>query len=348
MNTRDVLMALLFAVLPTLATAAAPPPPLPQRLSETGLYEADSVTRVRADVLAYMPQYGLWSDGAHKRRWIWLPPGSVIDASRPDAWQFPAGTRLWKEFALGVRIETRYIERLPDGTWRYASYRWNADGSDATLVPEGGAAVAVAAAPGGRYAIPSRSDCTVCHEGTAVPVLGFSALQLSPDRDPLALHVGAARGEHTDLRSLAAQRRIVNLSPQLLAKPPRVAARSAVERAALGYLHANCGHCHNATGALDGLELTLAQRAIDSDDSAAATLRSLLGHASRFVPHGGGAAQRVAADGGTAPGTLLLRLKSTDAATRMPPLGVRQVDAAGVALIELWLTQARQSLIHQP
>lgn len=340
MNARDVLTALLLAALPTLAEAAAPTP-LPQRLSDTGLYEAGSAARVRADVLAFTPQYGLWSDGAHKRRWIWLPPGSAVDASRADAWQFPVGTRLWKEFALGARIETRYIERLPDGSWRYATYRWNGDGSDATLVSEGGAVVAVAAAPGGRYAIPSRGDCTVCHEGTAVPVLGFSALQLSPDRDPLALHAGV-RGESANLRSLAAQRRIVNLPPELLAAPPRIAARSAVERAALGYLHANCGHCHNASGALDGLELTLAQRAAGSSDSAAATLRSLFGHSSRFVPNGGSAAQRVAAGGDTAHGTLLLRLKATDAATRMPPLGVRQVDAAGVALIELWLAQARQ------
>ena len=54
------------------------------------------------------------------------------------------------------------------------------------LVPEDGAVVAVADAPGGRYSVPSRNDCLACHEGPAVPVLGFSALQLSPDRDPLA------------------------------------------------------------------------------------------------------------------------------------------------------------------
>jgi len=347
MNALAVLTALLLAALPTVATAGAPAP-LPQRLTDTGLYEPGSVTRVRAGVIAFTPQYGLWSDGAHKRRWIWLPPGDAIDASRPDAWQFPVGTRLWKEFAMGARVETRYIERLPGGSWRYASYRWNADGSDATLVPDAGAAVAVSAAPGGRYMIPSRGDCAVCHEGTAVPVLGFSALQLSPDRDPLGLHAGGAPGEQADLRNLVARRLVVNLPPALLTTPPRIAARSPIERAALGYLHANCGHCHNPTGVLDGLELTLAQRAADGGDSAAATLRSLLGHASRFVPQGGSTAQRVAAVGDAAPGTLLLRLTSTDAATRMPPLGVQRVDAAGAALIELWLSQARQPTVTEP
>ena len=38
----------------------------------------------------------------------------------------------------------------------------------------------------GRWDIPSRADCGVCHESAAVPVLGLGALQLSPDRDPLA------------------------------------------------------------------------------------------------------------------------------------------------------------------
>ncbi len=337
MNAPWVLAACLMASLPDVATAVTP---LPQRLSETGLYEPGSGLRVRGDVIAFTPQYGLWSDGAHKRRWIWLPPGTAIDAAKPDAWRFPVGTRLWKEFALGARIETRYIERLADGSWRYASYRWNADGSDATLVAEDGAVLPVDAAPGGRYAVPSRGDCTICHEGTPVPVLGFSALQLSPDRDPLALHAGGPHGEQTDLRSLVALRRIVDLPAELLASPPRIAARDAVERAALGYLHANCGHCHNAQGALDGLELVLEQRATGGAEGTAATLRSLLGHASRFAVDSR-AAQRVAA-AGDADGTLLLRLKSSDAATRMPPLGVRQVDAAGVALIELWLSQARQ------
>ena len=47
-----------------------------------------------------------------KRRWISLPPGSAIDASDPDAWAFPVGTRLWKEFSFGgQRVETRYMER---------------------------------------------------------------------------------------------------------------------------------------------------------------------------------------------------------------------------------------------
>jgi len=215
----------LFVAAATLARAAFAAPPLPLRLHETGLF-VDGTMTVRAEVLPFAPQYPLWSDGTTKRRWIELPAGTAIDATRPEAWEFPVGTRLWKEFSFGRRVETRYIERLADGSWRFAAYLWNAEGTDARLVPEDGAVTAVAGAPGDRYPVPSRNDCLACHEGAAVPVLGFSALQLSPDRDPLAPHAEPARPQQTDLRWLVESGRLRNLPQQMLDTPPRIAASS--------------------------------------------------------------------------------------------------------------------------
>ncbi len=57
----------------------------PKHLRDTGLYAAGSLTDVRSANLAFTPQYPLWSDAADKRRWLYLPPGKFIDASRPDA-----------------------------------------------------------------------------------------------------------------------------------------------------------------------------------------------------------------------------------------------------------------------
>jgi len=119
----------LFLSAAALAEAAFAAPPLPQRLHDTGLY-APGTTTVRSEILSFAPQYPLWSDGTTKRRWIALPTGTEIDATRPDAWDFPVGTRLWKEFSFGRRVETRYIERLADGSWRFATYLWNADGTE--------------------------------------------------------------------------------------------------------------------------------------------------------------------------------------------------------------------------
>lgn len=115
--------------------AADPGEGLPQRLQDTGLYATGRSGRTAAAVLSFSPRYPLWTDGTDKRRWIQLPPGSHIDASEPDAWQFPAGTRLWKEFCYGGRpVETRLIERPADGQWRFATYVWNDAGTERVRV----------------------------------------------------------------------------------------------------------------------------------------------------------------------------------------------------------------------
>jgi len=332
-----VVAALLAAW--SVATKADPVASLPGRLSDTGLYAPGSTTRLADGVLPYAPQYPLWSDGTRKRRWIRLPPGSAIDARRPDAWEFPPGTRLWKEFGYGRPLETRYLERLDDGSWRFAAYVWSADGRDAELAPERG--TVVSGGPTGRYAVPARADCIACHEGPSVPVLGFTALQLSPDRDPLAPHADAPGADDLDLRQLVARRLVVNLPAPLIARPPRIDAASPTSRAALGYLHGNCGHCHDPAGALDGLDLVLAQRADPAAGSVRQALDSLLDRESRYRPPGAVDARRIALDArGTS--TVLLRLGATNPLARMPPLGVQVTDAEGLALVERWIDEQQR------
>lgn len=237
------------------------------------------------DALEFTPRYPLWSDGMDKRRWLHLPAGTAIDKADADAWDFPRGARAWKEFSRdGKRVETRFIERLADGSWRYLTYAWNASGTAATLAPEEGIP---------ERGIPSRADCLACHEGAPVPILGYSAVQLST------------------------------------ALPP-----------ALGYLHGNCGHCHN-DAALPALELSLAQQASDPSASAVRTYATLIGRASRFRPHGAANPQRVV-PGQPAQSVLVTRMKSNDPLTRMPPLGVSLVDASGVALVSRWIEQELQ------
>lgn len=312
--------------------------PLPALLSRTGLYVEGSTDVVRPENLPFSPQYPLWSDGTRKRRWIHVPPGTSIDATQPDAFAFPPGTKLWKEFSYAGRVETRYMERIADGRWRFATYVWNEDGRDAALAPEDGVdSIAATGAPAGRYAIPSRADCLACHEGAAVPVLGFTALQLSPDRDALAVHADALEAG-ADLYAFVARGTIRNLPRTMIDTAPRIVAASDVERAALGYLHGNCGHCHNASGAVAGIDLVLAQRAGDAQASAGEVLAALVGRDSRFRSHGGDATSRVV-PGDAERSVVAARMRSTNPMTRMPPLGVTVVDDAGLALVERWINQ---------
>jgi hypothetical protein len=312
--------------------------PLPQSLAETGLYADAARLEIAPDLLAFSPQYPLWSDGASKRRWLMLPQGKAIDASDPDAWVFPIGSRLWKEFSLqGRPVETRYSERLADGSWRFATYIWNAEGTAAELAPELGRRLAVEAAPGGRYEIPSRGDCQACHAGAPSPVLGFSALQLSSDRDPGAPHAEALPAGALDLDALVVRGLLVNLPASLQAKSPRIAATTAEQRAALGYLHGNCGHCHHRGAGAAGVpvDLVLAQSLAD-EAGTASVLQSLGGHA-RYRPRGWSGEPRLLVPGNAKDSLLLQRMRSRDPLIQMPPLGTRLADAEALALIERWI-----------
>jgi hypothetical protein len=339
-------IASVLAGTPT-ATLAQAVPPLPQHLRDTGLFTEGSTSEISSGVLAFSPQYPLWSDGATKRRWIALPSGTSIDAAQPDAWDFPRGTRLWKEFSAGRRMETRFIERLQDGSWRYATYVWNETGTDAMLAPADG--IATLTRPGGgRYAIPSEADCRACHEGAPVPVLGFSALQLSADRDPLAPHAESSDG--VDLRSLAARGWLRNLPARMLEEPPRIAAASPVERAALGYLHGNCGHCHSKpddAGASVPVGVVLAQSASEPN-SVSAVLRSLVGASSRFRAPGTQHTMQLVTPGASQASLLAFRMRSRDPRVQMPPLGTDVPDSEALALIERWIDSSLQQREMKP
>jgi hypothetical protein len=332
-------LAVTFGVLmgapaiPQPATANPPP-----TLQETGLYSDFGTLQIDPAHLAFAPQYPLWSDGAAKRRWISLPPGTAIDGSDPEAWIFPVGTRFWKEFSFdGQRVETRYLERRADGRWLYAAYAWSADGREAELVSARGKRGAYPLAGGRSHTIPGVTDCRACHQGGPSEVLGFSTLQLSPDRDPGALHAELQPEPHVDLRYLVARGLLVGLPKTLLDMPPRIAAATATERATLGYMHGNCGHCHNGQGSLQNIALflrhdtgTVAEPALASTDgqpvrkpapgqSPDAVLRIEPGHPERSG--------------------LMQRVSSRSPALQMPPLGTELIDDEAVRLLYRWIAE---------
>jgi len=179
-----------------------------------------------------------------QERWIFLPAGRAIDAStRPLG--LPGRTKVWKEFAFGRRVETRYMEKVSTEKWSVATYVWKDDETDALRAPDEGIRNHAEIARASAHDIPGVADCASCHEGRKVQVLGFSALQLSRDRDPGAPHAEAVTPDMVDLTTLVERKLIASYPRGWATHPPRIAASSPMERAALGYLHANCGSCHD-------------------------------------------------------------------------------------------------------
>lgn len=310
------------AVLPP--DAWSPPFLEYQLLSQTGLYDDIATKDLADDVVEFEPAYALWSDGAAKRRWIRLPGSGQVDTSNMDAWQFPIGTQLWKEFIHvgqggAVRIETRLIERRgpdPDDLWM-GSFRWNTAETEAAYVQWGATNV-----KGTGHDIPAHDHCIKCHRGQPSRVLAFSAVQLSHDQPN---HLGdlAAAGWFTDPPP-----------PGLDYRPPG----DPTAAAALGYLHANCGHCHTPDAGLacydvTGLSLrlyTTDQTVLQTDAFATAVDQPLAywtdqGFDYRIVP------------GNPAASALHFRMAVRGDDRQMPPAFTDAVDAAGTATVAAWI-----------
>lgn len=309
---------------------------LPRSLRDTGLYADWETKTVRAENLPFAPQYQLWADGARKRRWIFIPKGARVDATNADDWKFPVGTTFWKEFRFAHRVETRIIKRARNG-WVVGAYAWNEDQTEAVIVPPEGLPGYYEFEPGRRHGIPGVADCAACHEAHPSFILGFSAIQLSPVRDPLAPEPVAPSEELLDLPKLFARGLIRGDRSVLLEPPPQIEAPSSTARAAIGYLHGNCGNCHNARGPLASLGLDLWYSLTDEGD--ASVIRSALRQRSRWRPPG------VDVDGDRiAPGlpeksALLLRMSSRHPLMQMPPLATGKPHAEAIRLVEQWIRE---------
>ncbi len=153
----------------------------PLDLRCTGLYSDWATKTVAPGVRQYDPGLHLWSDGANKTRWIYLPPNTKIDTSNMDQWTFPVGTKVWKEFVVGgARIETRLLWKRPSGGWYFTTYAWSSDASTATELING---QRLGTDPGS-YEVPAQSACYDCHNGRLDAVLGSRRWPCRPHRPP--------------------------------------------------------------------------------------------------------------------------------------------------------------------
>lgn len=282
-----------------------------------GLYVAGSCETLAEGVRPYAPAHALWSDGAEKRRWVFLPAGATLDTSDPDEWVFPVGTRFYKEFSRdGLRLETRLLEKTGEdpglSSWRMTTYVW-----DETQREVREETMGVTDALGTPHDVPSRGDCSTCHRGATDLVLGFGAVQLAHD------------GPGVTLATLVAEGR---LSAPIAPEAAQIPGDGSTQ-AALGYLHANCGGCHRGARAPGELRLRVAvglARPEDADTYVA------LEHTVAYV----GAPPAITAQiaPGSADASLLVwRMTQRAAEVQMPPLGTEQIDDAGLAAVRAWI-----------
>lgn len=302
----------------------------PRLLSGTGLYADIGQKVLSPGLIEVTPRYPLWTDGSEKKRWLFIPEGTRIDTTDPDGWVFPVGTKAFKEFRVGgVLVETRLLMKVREGrgngAWWQAAYLWNDSGTDAEAVLEG-----KALARGTTHDVPDQIACRNCHGGMRDVLVGVGAIALS---DPAA----------GQLDALAARGLFSAPLPGGIDVPGEGDVKDA-----LGYLHGNCGSCHNDEAPRINTQTRMRLRLFvgDKRPEDTAAYRTTVGtvmkhpmvdHSGKGEPDGGhGEVTDVIVKGEPERSGLWLRMGLRDD-MGMPPVGSKVVDDAGRETVRRWI-----------
>jgi len=215
---------------------------LPDKLSQLDLFIDLPNLIPNPGVMPYQVNFPLWSDGATKNRWIFIPFGSKIQFDSTEAWLPAVGTVLIKEFDFDRRVETR-IEFLSPTGWQFASYLWQDDQKEAIRVDQATSVnVSSPASPAVfKWVIPAPWDCVKCHRSTGTqlgsPALGLNTAQFGSFRISKWILMGLFSNppERVDQLSYLPD----------IGQPTITASAHDLAR---GYLAVNCSSCHRPGG----------------------------------------------------------------------------------------------------
>ncbi|MGD9980918.1 MAG: SO2930 family diheme c-type cytochrome [Hyphomonadaceae bacterium] len=312
----------------------------PALLSAFRFFSDAGARQPNPGVTPYDLNTALYSDGALKYRYVYIPRGQRAHYHDEGVFEFPVGAVLIKTFAFAddmrrptenVRfLETRLLIHRAEGWFAYP-YVWNEAQTEARLSPVGAnVPVSFVDEQGAEtsldWPVPNRNQCKGCHDlaGEIQPI-GPSARNLNRDFE---YGTGAANQLSHWLGA-----NLLNALPASAA--PHVpsaydADAASLEARARAYLDVNCAHCHNPQGPAhtSGLDLRWSQ----SDPAQWGVLK-------RPVAAGRGSAgfEFSIEPGHPERSILLHRMRSTDPGVMMPELGRQLVDQRAVALIEEWI-----------
>lgn len=300
-----------------------------RRLSEMGIFVGPLAQLQPADgVLAYDVNVPLYSDGAEKQRFLWVPPGTQIHAT-DDRWDVPVGAYFIKNFYVpndagdpsrGIRlVETRFLVKQSDGLTP-STYVWNDEQTDA-VVSGGNVDVPVRWIDGNgdlhdeSFHVPGTSQCQDCHDDRD---LGIRTRQM--------VRPGVYSDGTTDQISHLLAAKVLDAAP-----PPGLVLSdpfgdAPLDSRARSYLDANCAHCHATVGAAHTTGVFW-----DYDHTDAAHLPLC-----RSTPTVAGN-DHVIVPGHPEQSEFLSRMLSTDPWVRMPQGPVHVPDLAGIAVLSRWV-----------
>ena len=294
---------------------------LPRTLEEYGFFIHADAQVPTLGVVPYRLNTPLFSDGADKLRFIYVPEGQSVSYGEDGLVQFPVGSALIKTFAFGEGkdrrlIETRVLLHRADG-WLALPYLWNEEQSEARLAVAG-ARIDLTTPKGEAisYRVPNKNQCKECHglNGAVTPI-GPKARNMSAEW--LAKHFGDVP-QGADIMPVWENR-----------------SDATTEAAARAYLDVNCAHCHRpgATASNSGLDLRWQQQDPTS-----------IGIMKRPVAAGRGAGAHLfdIVPGKPDQSILLHRMLSNEPGVAMPEVGKATIDEEGAEAVRKWIAEMPQ------
>lgn len=284
----------------------------------------------------------LFTDYAHKARFVYVPEGKQVAYDDKEVLNLPVGSCYIKNFYYPADfskpkekwriIETRLLVHRKDG-WEALDYIWNDDQSDAKLEVAGDIKkVSWIHYDGSKkevdYVIPNKNQCKGCHWENNVGIM-----PIGPKVRNLNKSIAFADGEKNQLAKWI-EAGFLKDAPNLSQMPKMVDYNdesAELNDRARAYLDINCGHCHRDKGPAytSGLWLNLDNENMEN-----------LGICKSPVAAGKGTGGLLVDifPGHPELSILPLRMKSEDAGIKMPEVGKVLVHTEGVALIEKWIT----------
>lgn len=220
-------------------------------MSEMNLFIGDmSDLNITPYAFEYNLNTQLFTDYAHKQRFIALPPGEKMTYDGDGLPLYPDNTLIAKTFyynnderdlSLGRQIiETRILIKI-DGDWVTGDYKWNEAQDDAILDLNGSIVPVTWIDAEGEsntldYAIPSDTDCFTCH-------------RIYDDKSPIGPKLRTLNFEvngTNQLQQLIDSDMLEGLSdPSTVSVLPNWEDTSySLEERARAYFDVNCAHCH--------------------------------------------------------------------------------------------------------
>lgn len=322
----------------------------PRKLSETGIFASVAEHRVAPGVISYSVNTPQWTDNATKQRLVALPGtaqvGFVERSGNASTWSFDDGTVIAETLSLETesgnqaskrRIETRILVKQ-ENHWLGYSYLWNEQQTDATLIDALGTEIRLdiedPSLDSGRrqqtWRVPSRNECMVCHSRAAGFVLGLNTLQMNKDHN----YAGVVDNQLRTLNHIGIFKEPLDKeSAEYDALPYAYDQTTDIDARARAYLHVNCSVCHVSDG---GGNAKLQLRYYEELENT-----GLVGESPMHGTFGLAGGQIITA-GDPFASVLFYRLSKLGRG-RMPHIGSRMTDQAGLNLIHEWIVHLHES-----